>query len=125
MKMHIDKDLTTLAQEAKVRHDMREFRERYTDGDLLRAFYDATDINEAYSHDILSVSVKAFPAGSLFGDKTSFCVEMLTHGWRKFCEIRFYCDLDLEVDTRDLTNWRGESMGEKLYSCAVYERKEA
>lgn len=124
LRITIDKELTTLAQENKVRADARQFRTAYTENDLLRAFCDATDINETYNHDILSVSVKAFPEGWAFGDKTSFCVEMLTHGWRKLCEIRFYCDIELNVDTRDLTDWRGISTGEKLYSCDVYERRE-
>ena len=125
MKMSINKEYTTLKQAEQVRRDMREFKERYTHGDLLRAFCDATDINETWNHDILSVTVEAFPAGSYFDDVTHFHVKMLTHGWRKFCEIDYYCDLDLNVDTRDLTDWQGVSMGKKLYSCEVYERKEA
>lgn len=124
MKITINKEYTTLAQADKVRRDIREFRGMYTDGDLLRAFRDATDLDIAWNHDILSAFVEAFPAGSLFGDKTSFCVEMITHGFREFCEIRFYCDMNLEVDTRDLTDYRGISTGEKMYSVRVYKCEE-
>ena len=125
MKITVDKNYTTIAQLPKVKADMKQFKETFTDSDLLGEFYRQTGIESGWNHDILSVSVVAFPAGFFYGDDTHFSVEIITRGWREFREIKFYCDECLSVDTRDLTDYKGHSMGEKMYSCRIYEAKEA
>lgn len=107
MKMKIEKDFTTLAQADGVRRDMREFKSRYTDGDLLHAFQDATGLYESSGHDILSVDIEAFPAGNDFGDSTVFCAVIVTKGFEEFYEIRCYFDMDLTVDTSE-AYWFGD-----------------
>ena len=42
MKISVDKSMTTINALPQVKEDLREFKARYTDGDLLRAFMDAT-----------------------------------------------------------------------------------
>ena len=42
MKISVDKEFTTLELRDRVKEDLKEFKARYTDGDLLRAFIDAT-----------------------------------------------------------------------------------
>ena len=125
MKITVDKNYTTIAQLPKVKADMKQFKEAFTDSDLLGEFYRQTGIESGWNHDILSVSVVAFPAGLFYGDDTSFSVDIITKGWREFREIHFYCDEGLSVDTRDLVDHNGQSMGKKMYTCLVYEAKEA
>lgn len=117
MKISINKELTTLAQLPKIKHDLREFRGMYTDGDLLRVFCEQTGFCDAYAHEILSATVEAFPGGTDFDNETAFSVHLLTHGWREFCEIDFYCNAQLEVDLRDLMF----TPGKKLYHQRVYK----
>lgn len=116
MKTKIDRDLTTLAQLGAVKDDLKEFKARYTDNDLLTAFVDVTNIVNPYGGDILSCEVEAFPAGSDFDNRTAFGVELVVRHANEFCVVRFYCDLDLTIDTRDLMFHPGE----KLYSCTSY-----
>lgn len=120
MKTSINKDYTALSQLKKVKEDLKEFRGRYTDGDLKLVFMDSTGINEIWNTDVISAEVEAFPAGSLWGDDTHFHVKLITRGFRVFYEVSFYCDLNLTVDTRDLVDYRGISTGKKLYECTKY-----
>ena len=63
-----------------VRKAIKEFKGRYTE------------------RDIISMKIEAF--GSEFS--TSFCIEAFVNGLISLYRIRFYCDLDLTVDTSDL-----------------------
>lgn len=117
MKITVEKEYTTLAALPKVKADMKEFKARYTDNDLLSAFWDAVEIDHPWGHNVISANVESFPGGTDFDNKTEFHVSLITHGWREFCEIDFYCNLDLTVDTRDLMF----SPGEKMYSQRVYK----
>lgn len=118
MKITVEKKYTTLEKLPQVKADMKEFKARYTDNDLLNAFVDATDIIDPYAADILRCDVEAFPAGSDFDDETHFGVEMVTFTYAKVCVLRFYVDMDLTVDTRKA--YLSDSM---LYSCEVYTKK--
>lgn len=118
MKITVEKQFTTLALLPQVKADMKEFKARYTDIDLLNAFIDATDIVDPYAADILRCDVEAFPAGTDFNDETHFFVEMVTFSYAKICVLRFYVDMNLTVDTR-----RQYLSDDMLYSCTVYLNK--
>lgn len=125
MKISVNKEYTTLSQLPKVKDDMKEFKARYTDGDLKNVFCDVVENEHEhafrfYCSDIVSVNVEAFPAGDLLDNETSFSVTMLCRRHGEFLEAHFYCNLGLTVDTRDLTDYRGVSTGKKLYSLDRY-----
>lgn len=118
MKTAVDREFTPVEFRERVREDLKEFKERYTDGDLLHCFVNATGIIDPYNSKILSCEVVGLPGGTDFNNETRFNVKLITQGFGKFCEVRFFCDMDLVVDTRDLAY----SPGRKLYSCDVYRK---
>ena len=117
MKFTIVKGYTTLAQLPKVKEDCKEFKARYTDKDLLSIFCDEiTDIDLPYGLSVLSANIEAFPGGSDFDNETAFHVELMAKGYKSFYVIRYYCNLDFCIDTRDLDF----TPGEKLYHVEKY-----
>lgn len=110
MKITMDKSLTPVAQVKELRNAMKDFKARYTDGDLKRVFLDALcEINEdrtreaqgaIYCADILRCDVSAFPTYQTIWIGAEYCVEMVLENCNKFVFIRFYVNHDLKVDTR-------------------------
>lgn len=90
MKTSIDKKFVTIEGAKRVREDLKEFKVRYTDGDLRRAFEDATDF-DCYG-DIISCDVCGF--GTY---ETGFSVKMFIDGLVDVKKISFYCDINLNV----------------------------
>lgn len=105
MKIRMDKRYTDKIFEIRVKEDMAEFKVRYTDGDLLRAFMDAMDEYRCGFGNIVYCNVDAYDSGWAFGNVTHFTVEMLVEGFNDIYKLRFYCDMDLEVRT-DLSEIR-------------------
>lgn len=116
MKTSINRELTTLAQAGQIRADLREFKNRYTENDLLYRFIDSTGISAPYGAEVLRCEVEAFPSGLDFDNKTAFAVEMITFSWTGVCVLRFYCDIDLTIDTR-----KAYLSDDYLYSCEVFK----
>lgn len=110
MKISIDKNTVTLAQAAAVRADIKEFKARYTDGDLLRAFVDFTGIDAPSGGEVLKATAEAFCACG----NTHFMVELYVFSFGRFCVCSFFCDMGLTVDTEERDG------GLTLYSCDVY-----
>lgn len=102
MKIKINRQYVEDYQMDRVKADMKEFKERYTDGELLYQFIEQTDITKPYSSDIVYCNVKAMDSGWAFGNKTVFQVEMLCDNLIAMYKISFYVDMDLHVDTRKL-----------------------
>ena len=96
MKITLSKDMTTISQAQKVKADMKQFKEAYSDGDLKMAVSDLFG-GVLYGSAVLSADVKAFPGGYFFNDETHFCVELVCSDWRKFYKVRYYTDLSLSV----------------------------
>lgn len=118
MKITIDKEFTAVAQVPRVKEDIKEFKARYTENDLLSAFWDTVNIPHPYGHSVILSEIDAFPSGWTTGDKTSFHVQLVTRGFREFLEISFYCDLDLNIDTRPLYGGTGDKLySQRYYSC--------
>lgn len=78
-------------QADKLRADLKEFKARYTDGDLKRAIQDVLDTD--FYGDIVQAKVEAFG----YND-TSFAVDLLIDGFIKMYKIRYYCNIDLKID---------------------------
>lgn len=119
MKTSVCKDYTTLAELPRVKADLKEFKARYTDGDLKSFFMDETQDYSAWCHDVVSASVQGFPAGTDYNDETSFCVDLVTMGTSEFCKIRFYCNMELQIDLREVPGINGTPM--KLWKCETYK----
>ena len=113
MKITMDKKFTEVYYMDQVKNDMKEFKARYTDGDLLRAFIDAT--GQWASGDIIKCDISAFTAGYLFDNVTSFCVNMIVDEYSSIVRLHFYVDMDLTVDTR------GYGDGYKFYDIRRYK----
>lgn len=124
MKTYIDKEYTTIAQSAKVRDDLKEFKARYTDGDLKHFFLRQTDTSKGYCSRVVEAVVTGFPGGYLYNDETRFCVSLILDSGNPgipsdMMKICYYCNLDLEINTRDLQDGSGRKMySVNVFSCA-------
>ena len=101
MKIAMDRDMTESYLVDRTKMQMKEFKEIYTDGDLLRMFREA--INESslgFNYEIIRCNLRAFPGGWQETDETHYCVEMLLEGWKEFIKLHFYISQSGEVDTR-------------------------
>ena len=94
MKITVNKEFTTLSQLPKVKDDIKEFKARYTDGDLKSMFCDVVNDWTAYGAEIISVSGEAFPGGYVYNDETQFHIEIICRKYGEFVVLRFYCDLE-------------------------------
>lgn len=117
MKITVNKDFTKISQAEQVKTDIKEFKGRYTDGDLKNAFCDATGIDCLYGAVVLSVTGEAFPGGTDYNDATHFSLEIVARKFNQFIVARFYCDMELQVDVRVLCG------NVTMYSCDVYNKQ--
>lgn len=124
MKITVDKELTTLAGAEKVKADIKEFKARYTAGDLWREFFEQTGIDlPSWNYEILQITGQAFPRG-IIDDETQFSLKIIAKGFYEFYEIKFYCDSNLNVDTRDFNDiCSGSTSNRKLYSIERYVKQ--
>lgn len=124
MKITVNKELTTLAGAEKVKADIKEFKARYTAGDLWREFFDQTGIDCPWNCEILQVTGDAFPGGTFYDNETHFSLKIIAKGFYEFYEINFYCDSNLKVDTRDFKDiCSGSTSSRKLYSVERYVKQ--
>lgn len=100
MKITINKEFTTLGKVERTKEQMKEFKEIYTDGDLLRMFENAVDGCYCDSRDIVYCKLSAFPGGTMETDETHYSVDMLIEGWDTVTKIHFYISQSGEIDTR-------------------------
>lgn len=101
MTITINKKLTTLDKVDRTREQMKEFKVVYTDGDLLRMFREAVDVDELWNPDeIVYARLEAFPGGFAETDETHYSVDMLVDCWSVLFKIHFYISQSGEVDTR-------------------------
>lgn len=99
MKIRINKEFTENWQIERVQSDAKEFKARYTDGDVLRAFQNATEDYRTYNADIIYMNVSAMDAGSYYDNQTIFCVDVMTESITRIFKIRYYVDMKLNVMT--------------------------
>ena len=107
MKLTMNKQMTTMAQVAPLKDAMKDFKARYTDGDLRTVMNDycsrlnAWEAANALSGDIIRCDVDAFPNNSIYFDKAWYAVEMVIGRWGNgYTLIRFYVDQNLNLDER-------------------------
>ena len=104
MKMIFDGTQITCNDAKQVREDMKEFKSRYTDGDLVNKAW--TQLHEKYEEltgerypcadDVLRANVIAFAHN---WEGTRFRVELILYHLDKIFEISYYTDMDFYIDT--------------------------
>lgn len=124
MKITMDKDMTESYMIDRTKAQMKEFKEMFTDGDLLRMFREAVnDTGLGYNYEIIRCNLRAFPGGTQETDETHYCVEMLLEGFREFIKLHFYIDQSCNIDTRRQNVYMGNGTYEwmDMYSIEHYK----
>ena len=103
MKIKLNRKYTEDYQIDRVKADMKEFKESFTEADLLNIFRDAAGFNKC--GDIIKMDVEAFDAGSYYGEETSFHVDILLDGYSEMTKISYYADKYMNI-TEDLITIR-------------------
>ena len=115
MKTKVDKQYTLPYQMNQVKADLAEFKERYTDNDLIMYFADETGRNiNHYGCDIIRMDVEGFPAGSYFNDVTHFHVEAIIETATAIHKVSFYTDIDMNITLKTM-------FGDDAYILKTYE----
>lgn len=127
MKFTINKEFTRLSEVDSVKSAIRDFKEIWTERDLLHAFESASEEIEkmglSVKYDkILSCSVNVFPAGFAEDCQMHFDVEMDLKGWERFATIHFYINERGEIDTRDFDTVNRFNPQGKMYRIIEYGR---
>jgi len=123
MTITMDKTMTTLDQVAPMKEAMKEFKARYTDGDLRRVMYDYLDEIKNYDAvcclggEIVKCEVSAFPVNMYRFDGVNFAVEItICNYFNGYAFLRFYVDSELNLDKRpDLITLREYSECKKHF----------
>lgn len=101
MKITMDKSFTESNRVERTKAQMKEFKEMYTDVDLLRMFREAIgDSSLGFNYAILRCNLRAFPGGYSETDETHYNVEMLLEGFREFIKLTFYISQSGVLDVR-------------------------
>lgn len=101
MKMKIDRKYVEDYQLARVKEDAAEFKGRYTDGDLVRSYMNQMDDYRMCNAEVIYCKAEAMDSGWACGNRTIFCIEIMLENHMSIYKIRFYSDMDLNIDTRD------------------------
>lgn len=89
MKITVDKQFTNGYEMRQVKEDIKNFKERFTVGDLIRAIGEQCD-KWFIASEVIKCEATAFPAGSDFDNKTLFCFEIIVDHFVNFSRIRTY-----------------------------------
>lgn len=106
MKITIDKEYTAGYQMAQVKEDIKEFKERYTEKDILSVIRSQLDFWNNTNAEILKTEIKAFPGGSFYGNETHFAIEMILDGFLEINKIYTYMNMDLDIPNPALSKIR-------------------
>lgn len=116
MKIGFSKDYIESYQMSRVKEDAQSFKEAYQVGDLLREFKSQTGEFFGVSPEIVRTTIIAMDSGWYWGNVTIFSVEMLLDDDLAMYKVRFYIDMELTVDTREI------EPDIKMYDVKRYER---
>ena len=110
MKITIDKLYTAGYQMEKVKADIKEFKECFTERDILSEFRRQYDWHKNECADIIRCEISAFPAGWACGDYTSFSITLWLEGYHEMNKLSFYMDngLNLRENLVDVWTYKRE-----------------
>ena len=118
MKITFDKTYTDKYMMERTKEQAKEFKEMFTDGDLLRMFREAVDMeSDLYNLDIIRCNLSAFPGGTMDTNENHYHVEMLCEGFEQFYKLSFYISQSAEIDTRGI--WMHDHWT-KMYTVSKY-----
>ena len=120
MRIKLDRKYIENYQMERVKSDVKFFSEVYALSDLRIAFESQVGIDFGYNPEILKAEISAMDSGWATGNKTIFYVYMVVDGGGNIYKIRFYIDMDLNVDTGDLVGFNGAIYG-KMYDVEKFK----
>ena len=106
MTIKVDTRYTPADKMARTMEQKKEFKEIYTDNDLLRMFSEATGETFGFVEETHYCRLSAFPGGTMETDETHYSVDMMIEAWKVIYKIHFYISQSGEVDTRRV--WAGD-----------------
>lgn len=115
MKMILCKDYVESYQIERVKADMKEFKARYTEGDLIRFFRDTVEYYDGYNAEVIKAEIEAMDSGYALGNKTTFWCHMILNNCLNMYRFDFWMDMDGTIDTRTLAGNR------KMYKIQKFE----
>ena len=91
LKIKIDKTYTADYQIDRVKEAIKEFKEVFTENDLLAMFRSEFDWHDNWSCKIVKSEINAFDAGTFYdNNETTFAIKMLLEGFSEIDKISFY-----------------------------------
>ena len=118
MKIAIDRKYTEASKMERTKEQIKEFKEIYTEDDLLRMFTEATGQITGFVEEIIYCRLSAFPGGTQETDETHYSVDMLVDTFKAMYKIHFYISQSGEVDVREIPAAPGEKM--KMWQFTKY-----
>lgn len=119
MKIIIDRKYTEAHMMERTKTQIKEFKEIYTENDLLRFFTEAVGETLPFVEEIVYCRLSAFPGGYTETDETHYSVDMLLDTYNKMYKLHFYISQSGEIDTREIPSVPGETM--KMWQITKYE----
>ena len=110
MKIVIDRKYTEDCKLARTKAQIKEFKEIYTENDLVRMFQGATGETLPFIEEIVYCRMEAFSGGTAETDETHYSVDMMLDTFSAVYKIHFYITQSGEIDTRRLPIYNGEMM---------------
>lgn len=121
MRIKIDRQYVENYQLERVKEDMKSFSKSFTLEDLRIAFETQTGTYLGWNPKIINAEIFAMDSGWACGNQTIFCVDMLLDsGLDVLYKIRFYINMDLNVNTGDLVGFNGTIYG-KMYDVKKFK----
>lgn len=98
MRISVDKEYTMGCQMARVKEDIKTFKATWGERAIVEAIRSQSNYWGCMNADIVKMEVKAFPAGSYYGDVTHFAFDiLLDDGYTTVTRIKCYTDIDLTM----------------------------
>lgn len=94
MKMLIDREFVTLAKVDLVKRALKEFKDHFTESDLIQMHNEEFDCS--CGGEVLKCTVTGFNSNN-YNDDVSFAVSMILDGCMEFIKIGFYVDYNHET----------------------------
>ena len=101
MEMTFDYNYISVANKARVKERAKEFKARFTDGDIMWKVIEAFGRRRGLhgAEDIIKCSVVA--AENMPFEENSYSVFMILAGYKRLYKVHFYCNDDLDIEMRD------------------------
>lgn len=100
MKIKIDRTYTAGYQVPQVKADIAQFKEKYTEADVL--YIARTQLDFWKGNDIIKFEIEAFPGGSYYNNETHFSFHIVLDGYYAMWKIDGYMNLEGNIPSPEL-----------------------